>query len=170
MSLKKEPPTSLILLFMILAISAIVLAISSWVCANKANAVIANLSLADDASTPEAKAKYLRRFLSDMEERHLPSHGAWVWTSERNKIENQKDILLSLAKRCDDLAAMDKSSFGYAQGMTQVTGQEFDHALKEVGGIYKTAIIMSYGFVLYFGWAVCLGLAIVVGMALGTYA
>lgn len=107
---------------------------------------MANLQLADDASTPEQKAKFLRAFLADMDRARLPEHAAWVWKSERNKIANQRIVLESLIKRCDDLSTLNKESMGYSQGMTQITGQEFDHVLKEVGSIYAKGFEMSYGW------------------------
>lgn len=134
--------------------------IESLVIDMRSSIAMANLQLADDASTPEVKAKFIRAFLDDMDKKRLPEYAAWVWTSERNKISNQKIVLESLAKRCDDLSAMDKQSYGYAQGITQVSGQEFDHALGEVRGIYEKAYTMSYGWLMLNVWWLLLILTI----------
>jgi hypothetical protein len=126
--------------------------ICSFVIEQRAGIKMANLQLADDASTPEQKAKFLRAFLVEMDESNLPTHAAWVWPSERNKIANQKVVLESLIKRCDDLSTLDKNSMGYSQGMTQITGQEFDHVIGEIRPIYEKAIVMSYGWFTLNAW------------------
>ncbi len=141
-------PTVCIILFLI----AGAFGINSILINMRSNVVMANLQLADDASTPEQKAKFLRSFLVDMDAADLPKNAAWIWKSERNKIANQRIVIESLIKRCDDISVLNKESMGYSQGMTQITGQEFDHVLGEVRGIYTEAYQMSYGWFLLSAW------------------
>lgn len=143
-----------------LAMAAIVMGVISAIDYVQAGLHMANLQLADDASTPEQKAKFLREFVHDMDEAHLPTHAAWIWTSERNKIANQKTVLESLIKRCDDLSGLNKESMGYSQGMTQITGQEFNHALGDVREIYEKAFYMSYGWLTLNAWWILTAIAV----------
>lgn len=112
----------------------------------------ANLKLADDASTPEQKATFLRAFIADMDRDHPAEYAAWIFKSERNRISNQRIVIESLIKRCDDLSTLNKESMGYSQGMTQITGQEFDHAVTEINSIYEDALVMSWGWFMLNAW------------------
>lgn len=146
-------------------LAAIGFGITSLVIDQRASIAISNLQLADDASTPEQKAVFLRAFIADMDKAELPTYSAWVWRSERNKIANQRIVIESLIARCDALATLNKESMGYSQGMTQVTGQEFDHATGEISDIYAKAFTMSYGWFLCNGWVVLVGIAAFCGVA-----
>jgi lipopolysaccharide export LptBFGC system permease protein LptF len=90
----------------------------------------AEIYLADDASTPEKKSEYLGLFLDKAKSAKLSSNSRVFFKTSRNKTANHIAVLESLKKRCDDLSPLDKSSMGYAQGMTQITGQEFDHMMQ----------------------------------------
>lgn len=71
--------------------------------------------------------------------------------------------LQSLAQRCEDLAKVDPASLGYAQGMQQITGQEFKHVLDEVNGIYRTALWVRLG---WWAWGVQWGVYLLVPLGL----
>jgi hypothetical protein len=98
-----------------------------------------------------------------MDERKLPAHGAWVFTTPRNAVAEQRRVVDSLAQRCEDLAKVDPSSLGYAYGMQQITGQEFRHVLDEVNGIYRTALWIRFG---WWAWCVQWGVFILVPLGL----
>ena len=133
------------------------------------------LRLADDASTPETKAKYLGQFIDKMKSENLPEYANFVWNTERSKVANQLDIAVSLKGRCEQLVGVDPASLGYATGMQQISGQEFDHMIDNLGQIYKAALWKSRGVVVCYGWLVFLVLAFVsivlasVSMAVGAF-
>ena len=105
---------------------------------------VADIHLADDASTPDLKAKYLGDFIAKAESERLPENVSAVMPTSQTNVRNTIDVIRSLKQRCDDLAAVtDKGSLGYAQGMQQITGQEFDHALEEPMSRMEDAMIIS---------------------------
>jgi len=118
------------------------------------------LALADDASTPEQKAIYIGKFLANMNVEELPEYGNFLFTHEGNRVSSQITVLQSLKKRCDDLAVVDPSELGYAQGMTQITGQEFEHALIKVGGVFQGAMWVKVGWWACYGWLIMLAATI----------
>lgn len=111
----------------------------------RTNQLTSSLMLADDASTPDAKAKYLRQFVGDVQAAGLPTYAAFLNRTERTSVKAQIDILNTLIQRCDETAALDRSSFGYAQGMTQITGQEFDHTMAQTRALFSDAITVQMG-------------------------
>ena len=136
----------------VLSVGAILFVVTTWavriVVGISAENYNAELSLADDASTPEKKSEYLGRYIEKLKsDKTLPEHAAFIWKNERNRIASQIEVLASLQRRCDDLAPLDKESMGYAQGMTQITGQEFEHAVDHVAAIIAKGYSMSH-----FGW------------------
>lgn len=147
---------TVVTLALIALVAAIGMGVVSIICHIKASVMMANLQLADDASTPEQKAQFLRKFVADMDVAGLPTHAAWVYKSERNKLANQRVVLESLIKRCDDTAGLNKESMGYSQGMTQITGQEFDHAIGQISALYEKGYAMRYGWFALHGWWVLL--------------
>ena len=118
------------------------------------------LTLADDASTPAQKSEFLGQFLRDVELVGMPEYSNFVFTSERNKMSNQKKVLVSLKARCDDLTKVNPSELGYAQGMQQLTGQEFLHVTNEIRGLYVQAMWVRLGWLACYGWAIMLVLTI----------
>lgn len=119
------------------------------------------LLLADDASLPSVKARYLDKFISVIESEKLPEYAAFVFKHERNKTSNQIDIIKSLRDRCSQLINIDVSSMGYATGMQQITGQEFSYAIDNTGEILNYALWVKAGWVILFGWIPCLFLSII---------
>jgi hypothetical protein len=145
--------------FAILVVSIV----TSSVCAWRIHQNQQYLVLADDASTPAQKAKYLDQYIKLMEAKRLPEYGAFVFQTERNKTVNQMEVVRSLWQRCDDLSRVNPAELGYAQGMQQITGQEFDHALDNVSSVLGGAMWVQYGWLCCYGWilgivAFCLSL------------
>lgn len=121
-----------------------------WYMGYQARQVTAYIQLADDASDPQVKADYLKKFLEKVRTKNLPEYAAFFFPTERLSVAQQEKVTESLIKRCEETAQLPRESFGFAQGMTQLTGQEFDHTLKEITSIYNKALKMSYGFFLYY--------------------
>jgi hypothetical protein len=116
-----------------------------------ATAWTSELELADDASTPEKKSEYLDQFIKKAESERVAEYGAVFYKNEKTKVNNQIDVLRSLKKRCDDLGPLNKESMGYSQGMTQVTGQEFHHAVGHIREVFNSAYqLYYYGSFWYF--------------------
>lgn len=109
----------------------------------EAHQFVSPIMLADDASTPEQKSKFLGEFLEDAEKVNFTEYSTPFMYTKRDKISNQLDVIRSLKKRCDDLSVLDRSTMGYAQGMTQITGQEFDHAIVGPVEVLKEGHIRS---------------------------
>jgi len=124
---------------------------------------MSGLHLADDASTPQQKSEFLAQFMARMDARKLPTHGAWLMPTDRDSLESQAKVLTSLKRRCDDLAKVDPASLGYAQGMAQISGEEFDHALYSVAGVFETALAIEIGWLWLYGWLVTAAIGLVSG-------
>lgn len=95
------------------------------------------LRLADDASTPELKMKYLREYRERVST--ITGEPRWFFTRPDWDTKKQLSILDSLIKRFDDLQKIEPSSFAYQQGMQQLSGQEIDHQLSHISRIFKAA-------------------------------
>jgi hypothetical protein len=150
----------MMLIAVIISFVAIPLSVLSGVAKWRIYQQTAMLRLADDANTPEQKSRFLGQYLDALESRPLPEYGAFVFKTERNRVANQLDVVRSLKKRCDDLAVVDPSSLGYAQGMEQITGQEFTGALTTTGRILEDALWVQTGWIAAYGWLMW-GLAVV---------
>jgi hypothetical protein len=118
-------------------------AISSGI---KAGSFTSELRLAYAASTPQSKAHYVRVFIAKAENANLPEYAAWIIKRPENSIEMQFDILNGLAERCEQLATLNPESFGFAQGMTQITQDEFEYTLTDTKRIFAKAYRMQYGW------------------------
>ena len=131
----------------------------------------ADIRLADDASTPELKAKYLGDFLAHAEAVDLPQNVNSLVPTSQSRVANNLDVVRSLKQRCDDLSKLDKNSMGYSQGMTQITGQEFDHALSEPQSRLEDAMITArMTWAGRWGWWLSIALLVVVGCGWGLMA
>jgi len=138
----------------ILGVPAIAICVVRVVAEVSAINYTAELRLADDASTPEKKSEYLGKFIAKLEADHsLPQFAAFWWQNEQNRLTSQVDVLKSLKQRCDDIAPLSKESMGYSQGMTQITGQEFDHSVDNCGSLIgKAYLIGHYGWFWMYAW------------------
>lgn len=119
----------------------------------EAKAYTAQMQLAYDASTPSAKAQYLRKFIATAEkDTTLPEYGAWIIRRDDLKVSNQLDVLRTLAQRCEQLASIDPASMGFSQGMTQVTNDEFEYTISQTREFFIKARFMSGGWFKVNGW------------------
>jgi hypothetical protein len=132
---------------LIIVISLDIVRAFQWYQAKK---VMAVLDLADDASMPAKKAEFLDKFVDEIQSRNLPEYGAFIWKTEQNKISNQIIVLQSLSDRCKELIGKDPESMGYATGIQQITGQEFDHAIESIGKIIYKSLMMKYGWFMFY--------------------
>ena len=112
-----------------------------------------NLRLADDASTPEDKAKYLKAYLNDI----ATIQGEPRWIFKRPDVDKQKQIEITegLVKRLDDIAQMSPSDLAYQQGLEQITGQELDHQLERISSIFRSAKLRENPLIalsIMYGW------------------
>jgi hypothetical protein len=121
-----------------------------WYMSFQARKTTSYLQLADDASDPQVKADYLKKFLAEVEKKNLPEYAAFFFKTERLSVKQQNLVIESLIKRCEETAQLPRESFGFAQGMTQLTGQEFEHTIISIDGIYSKALCMRFGFILYY--------------------
>jgi len=124
----------------------------------EAKAFVSDLQLAYDASTPKAKAQYLQQFITQAEAANLPEYGSWVVQRANLKTANQLDILRSLVERCTELAALDRASMGFSQGMTQLTGDEFEYIKSNAIPFFEKARRIESGWLLINGFFIGVGL------------
>lgn len=155
----------LLLIGTVIFFAGIGFAVDSAVATYRIEQELKELDLADDASTPQQKSVFLGAFIDHMESRHLPEHAAFIFENERNRVSNQIDVLKSLKKRCDDLSKVDPASLGYAQGMTQLSGQEFDHATGSVSSIFDDAMTVQQGWFTFYGWMPLMAIGVLIGAA-----
>lgn len=105
------------------------------------------LQLADDASLPEQKAAYLQEYLNKVSEINGPPR--YIFTRPDLNLDTQKKILQGLITRFSEIAKLEPKDMAYQQGMFQLTGQEVDHQLKRISGIFFDASIRENP-ILYF--------------------
>lgn len=111
----------------------------------------ANLRLADDASLPLDKANYLEGYLQDVSS--INGKPRFIFKRPDLNLEKQRSILRGLIKRFYDVAQLSPSEMAYQQGMYQLTGQEIDHQLARISGIFYSAKLrQSIPLFLFFYW------------------
>jgi hypothetical protein len=93
--------------------------------------------LADDASTADIKLLYLRQYRRAIEQKVTRNDARYIFTQERLTRDAQLGVLATLICRLEQISTMDAKSFEYQTAMQQVTGQEFDHAMTDVDGVFK---------------------------------
>ncbi|MCK9357175.1 MAG: hypothetical protein M0R22_08555 [Dehalococcoidia bacterium] len=126
----------------------------------KAGTFTSELRLAYAASTPQSKAQYVRSFIAKAESANLPEYAAWIVQRPENSVRMQLDILDGLAARCEQLATLDPSSFGFAQGMTQITQDEFEYTLSNTKAVFAKAFCIQYGWFSMYAWFIFLGIGV----------
>ena len=95
------------------------------------------LRLADDASLPEVKAEYLKEYLNKIKE--IKGQPAYIFMRPDLELSKQISILEGLIKRFEDISKISPSEMAYQQGMQQLSGQEIDHQLERISGIFQSA-------------------------------
>jgi len=112
------------------------------------------LKLADDSSLPEQKAAYLEEYIEKVKDISGPPR--YIFTRPDLDLNKQRIILQGLIKRFKDIAKLDPKEMAYQQGMFQLTGQEIDHQLKRISGIFKSAKLRESSFMFFsfcvFSW------------------
>lgn len=102
------------------------------------------LKLADDASLPDAKAAYLQEYLDRIKTIGGPPR--YIFTRPDLDLDKQRVILAGLITRFRDVAKLDPKELGYQQGMMQLTGQEIDHQLYRISGVFQAAKLRESPF------------------------
>ena len=110
------------------------------------------LNLADDASLPSAKADYLQEYLDTIKEISGPPR--YVFVRPDVNLNKQRVILQGLITRFRDVAKLNPKEMAYQQGMFQLTGQEIDHQLERISGIFQSAKIRESPFLFFLFWLV----------------
>jgi len=87
------------------------------------------------ASTLDAKADYLNRFIATVDSAHLEGHNAVFFPTPENSVEGNIAVLKTLQKRMAEIRGMDVTSFAYQQAISQITAQEQDKAHALLGVI-----------------------------------
>ncbi len=101
------------------------------------------LNLADDASLPADKAAHLGEYLDRVSDITGPPR--YIFTRPDLDLKKQRIILQGLITRFEDIAKLSPGEMAYQQGMFQLTGQEIDHQLKRISGIFKAAKLRETG-------------------------
>jgi hypothetical protein len=94
------------------------------------------LRLADDASLPAMKATYLVKYKEAVSQSIKREDARYIFTQMRLTKTVQLANLDSLIVRLRDISELQPGSMAYQQGMQQVTGQEFDHTIAEIDGVF----------------------------------
>ena len=95
------------------------------------------LRLADDSSLPIQKAAFLRNYMKSVES--IKGKPRYIFMRPDLELDTQRFILQGLIRRFDDITELDPSKMSYQQGMMQLTGQEMDHQLSRISGVFKSA-------------------------------
>lgn len=104
------------------------------------------LKLADDASLPQDKAKYLTEYLNKVSD--IKGTPRYIFMTPDLELDTQRVILQGLITRFNDIAKIRPSEMAYQQGMQQLTGQEMDHQLSRIKGIFRSAKLRE-NFILF---------------------
>ena len=125
-----------------------------------------SLKLADDASLPQVKADYLQDYLDKVST--ISGEPRYIFKRPDINLEKQRQILRGLIQRFRDVAAIEPSNMAYQQGMEQLTGQELDHQLKRISGIFYSARLrenpLIFLLVVWLSWLFFLIPTIVLGI------
>lgn len=113
-----------------------------------------SLKLSDDSSLPTDKAQYLTEYLDKV--KTIIGTPRYIFMTPDLELDKQIVILEGLIQRFDDIAEISPSEMAYQQGMEQLTGQEMDHQLDRISGIFKSAKlrenVINFLFVSVFWW------------------
>lgn len=88
------------------------------------NSVLSNWSLSDKSSTLDAKASYMDKFVSALQNSHLADNDALIYKTADNNCQNNIDAVTTLRDRLTQIKGMDETSFQYQQAIQQITSQE----------------------------------------------
>lgn len=105
------------------------------------------LQLADDSSLPVMKKDYLIKYKEAVNKHVYRDSARYIFKRERLTKAAQMGVLDSLIKRLEDVSVLTPDSFAYQQGMEQVTGQEFDHTMGEINGVFKACYMRDSFFI-----------------------
>lgn len=112
------------------------------------------LQLADDASLPGTKADYLQEYIDRVKEITGPPR--YIFMTPDLKLDTQRKILDGLITRFRDIAKLSPSEMAYQQGMAQLTGQEMNHQLERISGIFQAAALrenpLMFIFFTFMSW------------------
>lgn len=98
-----------------------------------------SLNLADDASLPQDKAKYLQEYRDRVAT--ITGEPRYILKKPNLDTKMQLEVLDGLITRFRDIANLQPSDMAYQTGMQQLTGQEMDHQLKDISSIFYSAKI-----------------------------
>jgi hypothetical protein len=110
------------------------------------NSIGSYWSLSEKASSLDAKADYLNKFVAAVEAAHLEGNNAIFLRTPDNSIEQNMVALHSLQKRMNEIKGMDVTSFAYQQAIQQITAQEQGEASKLLGVIEGEVVLGSPSF------------------------
>jgi len=124
--------------------------------------------LGDDASTAEKKLEHLTKYKEQVKKYIHRNDARFLFRKERLTRDNQLEILDTLIKRLEEAKQMQPDTMQYQQAMLQITGQEFDHVLSAINGVFKSCWFRQSSFAvfsLWFSWIIWITI-IVFGCAL----
>jgi hypothetical protein len=103
-------------------------------------------SLADKASTLQAKSEYLDKFSAAIEAEHLSGYNAIFLKTPDNSVEQNLAVLHTLQNRMKEIKGMDVTSFAYQQAIQQITAQEQGEAGKLLDVIEGSWYLQNHVF------------------------
>jgi hypothetical protein len=105
-------------------------------------------SLADKASTLEAKSQYLDKFAAAIEAEHLSGYNAIFLKTPDNSVEQNLAVLHTLQTRMREIKGMDVTSFAYQQAIQQITAQEQGEAQELLSVIEGSWYLKNHVFLM----------------------
>lgn len=119
------------------------------------NEVLSYWNLSDKSSTLQAKAEYMDKFISALENGNLADNNALIYKTNDNNCGNNVEAIRTLRNRLDQIKGMDESSFQYQQAIQQITSQEQGEADKLMetlrGCWYKTHHYFLWNIFIFLG-------------------
>jgi hypothetical protein len=130
------------------------------------NSVGSYWSLSEKASSLDAKADYLNRFVTAVEGARLEGNNAIFLKTPNNSIEQNMVALRSLQKRMNEIKSMDVTSFAYQQAIQQITAQEQGEA-SNLLGVIEGKWYLDHHFLLWDWIDILKWIFIVAGLIVG---
>lgn len=120
------------------------------------------LSLADDASTANAKLVYLKEY-KDAVSQIKEENANYIFQQKRYTKSEQLKVLDTLINRLEITSQMDVKSFEYQQAMYQISGQEMNHTLEVINSVFYWCYAREHAYFIlhYILWGI---LFLVVGL------
>jgi hypothetical protein len=126
-------------------------------------------TMADRSSTLEAKAQYIDKFVTTLEENQntqFAPMNAWLFPNPTKSFALNLQALKTLAARLHEIQTMDPASFQYNTAISQITAQEQGEAQSLLDNFYGSYLLKTH-LLLWNGVPLLIAIVLACGLILG---